>query len=362
MPAPFRWGLLGAGTISRRFGRSLAQAPGHRVVAVASRTAARAEALARDFGATARTEYAALVERPDVDAVYVGTPTALHAAHARLGLEAGRPVLCEKPLATSAEDARALTALARSQGVFLMEAMWTRFLPAVRATKAALERGDLGEVQLFQAELGYRVPYDPTSRFFARELGGGALLDAGVYPLSLAFHLLGPPVSGHALVDRAPTGVDRTTLAQLRHAGGAMASIACSFAERLRNDALLVGEKGRLAIGAPLYGPTAYRLERAAAPASGGEDAPPPRWKEHPAVETVLRRVRPLARHARSRPRVHDFLGAGYHFEALEVATRVREGALESPTMPLDESVQILETIDALLGPGHFGERPGHVG
>ncbi len=369
MTARFRWGLLGAGEVAQNFGASARLLPGHEIAAVASRSRARAEASAAPFGARALTDYTALVADPGVDAVYVATPAALHHAHVTLALEAGKPVLCEKPFTTTAAEARDLAALAGETGTFLMEAMWTRFIPAVRALKARLAAGEIGEVRLFQADLGFAVPYDPANRFFAPELGGGALLDLGIYPLSLAWHLLGRPEAGQMLVGAAPNGVDARATIQLRFPGGALASLACSFDQRLGNCARVSGTRGSLALDAPLFAPEQILHTRAPEPSPASGPAPTgpaptgaspgrlARLKAHPALIRLRRRHAPALRQLLRRERRTEawpFPGHGYQFEAAEVARCVAAGERESPVMPLAETVAIMECLETLRESGGF--------
>lgn len=366
--APFRWGLLGAGDVARNFGASVALLPGHSVAAVASRSAARAAATAaRLGGARAVTDYAALVADGGIDAVYVATPAALHRDHVGLALEAGKPVLCEKPFTVTAEDARALADLARTTGTFLMEAMWTRFIPAIEALRARIEAGEIGELRMFEAELGFAVPYDPANRFFDPALGGGALLDLGIYPLSLAWHLLGPPEAGQLLTGDAPNGVDARAAITLRHAGGALSSLSCSFDQRLRNTAVVTGTRGSLALDAPLYAPERITRTRAAVPApvavAGGDGTPGrlARLTGHPQAVRLRRRYAPLLRQLLRRERTtqaYPFAGHGYQFEAAEVARCVRAGLGESPVMPLGETVAILDCLETLRETGRYQAGP----
>lgn len=363
MTAPFRWGLLGAGEVARNFGASVALVPGHSVVAVASRSATRAEATATRFpGAQALTDYAALVADPGLDAIYVATPAALHRTHVSLALDAGKPVLCEKPFTVTAEDARALADLARTTGTFLMEAMWTRFIPAIQALKARIEAGEIGEVRMFEAALGFAVPYDPANRFFDPALGGGALLDLGIYPVSLAWHLLGAPESGQMLIGPAPNGVDARAAIALRHAGGALSSLTCSFDQRLANRAVVTGTNGSLALDAPLFAPERITLIRGAVPAPVATpgDGRPGRLAAlvgHPQAVRLRRRYAPLLRQVLRRERTtraYPFPGHGYQFEAAEVARCVRAGLGESPVMPLGETVAIMQCLEALRETGHY--------
>lgn len=356
---PFRWGLLGAGAIARKFAESIALLDDHRVGAVGSRTAPRAERLAAAVGARA-TDYGAVLGDPEIDAVYVGVPAAAHRDLVVAAIEAGKPVLCEKPFASTGADATAMAEAARARGVFCMEAMWTRFLPAARALHAAVDGGAIGQPRLLLAELGAFVPYDPVSRFYDAAQGGGALLDLGVYPISLAWWLLGEPVAGRAVLTSAPSGVDAQATVVLSHQGGALASLTCSFEQRLRNRAFVAGSEGSVETDAPLYAPTRLVFTKGAPPPGPeGEPSARPidRLLTHPSIVAARRRFAPALRQLIRRERraeAHPFPGHGYQFEALEVARCVRAGLVESPVVPLDTSVRILRALDHLRDNGRF--------
>src|SRR5215216_7626821 len=189
-----RWGILGTGNIASQFARGLVALDDAELVAVGSRTAESAEAFGERFSAPRRhASYAALASDPDVDAIYIATPHPLHHDNTIMGLEAGKAVLCEKPFAINAGQAQAMIATARERGVFLMEAMWTRFLPHMVRLRELLAAGAIGEVRMLQADFGFRTSFNPQSRLFDPALGGGALLDVGVYTISFAQMILGEP-------------------------------------------------------------------------------------------------------------------------------------------------------------------------
>lgn len=368
MTAPFRWGLLGAGAVAHNFARSVALLPDQEVAAVGSRNLARAQNLQNNIGAeTAYADYGALVNDASLDAVYIATPAALHHDHVALALQAGMPVLCEKPFTVTADEARALATLARETGVFCMEAMWMRFIPAIRALKARIASGEVGEARLLQAELGFPMPFDPDGRLYNKELGGGALLDLGVYPLSLAWFLFGKPVAGQMLIRPASTGVDAQAVINLRFASGTLASLSCSFDQRLRNAAMVTGTHGTLETDTPLYAPEQLTLTRTPPPspaasgsglASDGGGSWMSRLSQtHPSLIRLRRRFAPMLRQVLRRERTvqsYPVPGYGYQFEAVEVARCVRAGLTDSPHMPLSETVEILDVLDRLRRDGTF--------
>ncbi len=316
MAEPLRWGILGTGAIATAFAGDLAVTGSGRAVAVGSRTAGAAARFADATGIPVRhASYEALVSDPDVDVVYVATPHPFHHGHARLALEAGKPVLVEKPFTMDAAEAADLVATARARGLFLMEAMWTRFLPHMTELRRLLAEGAVGEVVTVIADHGQWFAEDRRSRLFAPELGGGALLDLGVYPVSFASMVLGTPDRVLAMAEPAVTGVDGQTSVLLGHPGGAQAVLTCTLAAVGPTRAAVVGTEGRIEIDRPFYAPTALTLvPRHGAPVRFD----PPRR------------------------------GTGLRHEADEVARCLRSGRVESPWMPLDESVSVMATLDEI--------------
>lgn len=396
MAPPIRFGILGAGAVSRQFALSLALLPDAIAVAVASRTRQNAERFARELGLPrAYGEPAALFDDREVDVVYVATPAGVHREHALAAIAAGKAVLIEKPFAASSEEAREIVRAAREARVFCMEAMWMRFVPLFDVMRELVQGGALGEVTLLEAELGFPIPYREGSRYYDAALGGGALLDLGVYPLSLAYALLGPPERALALRSERH-GVD-TQMCMVLAYPRALAQLTCSFENHARNSAYVLGSGGTLEIEPPLYAPSRLTLTRgpaaardaearavasevafrtASAPsgahaaAAGGAHAAAPsgahaaarRWlaalDRVPRLVELRRRwtptLKPLLRRNRERIARH-FPGFGYQFEAAEVVRCLRAGELESPRMPLDETVAILELLSRLAASAAAG-------
>lgn len=313
---PIRWGILGTGGIARTFTADLLLLPDHEVAAVGSRARHTAESFAAGFGlATAYGSYAELAADDTIDVVYVATPHSGHLAAARLCLEAGRAALVEKPITPTAAEAAALVAVARERGLFLQEGMWTRFNPLVGKLRELVSEGAIGEVTAVYADFSWTPPYDPASRFWAPELAGGALLDLGVYPVSFTWMLLGPPDTVQARATLAPTGVDANTGILLGYDSGAVALLHCGLTSESPQRATVTGTKGRIELPALFYRPTAMTLHR-----TGAE----------PETFAI------------------DLPGNGFTYEAEEVARCLRAGLLESPHLPLAESVAILRTIDTI--------------
>jgi predicted dehydrogenase len=306
------WGIAATGGIARTVGAVIAAEPGMRVAAVGSRDLGRAKALAATLGAeSAHGSYAGLCADPSVDAVYIATPHAQHLEVAEAAIAAGKAVLCEKPLAATPADAERMVRLAREAGVFLMEAMWMRFNPLIRMLLAD-ER--FGEIRSVRASFGFAHPYDPAHRLWAPELGGGALLDLGIYPMGLAQLFLGPPESTRITGSLAPSGVDAEAGGVMHYPGGRRALVECSLLAHYANDAAIVGTGMRADIDAPFWAPRRVVL-------SG------------PALEEPEEHV------------LTDPADNGYAHEVREVRDCLAEGRTESAIMPLDESLAIMRVL-----------------
>jgi predicted dehydrogenase len=316
-----RWGILGPGRVAGIFASDIRALPGAELVAVASRTEDNARAFAAEHRVPrAYGSWARLAEDPEVDVVYVSTPHAAHHAAAALMLDAGKAVLCEKPMTLDAEQAAGLTCRAGQHRVFLMEAMWTRCLPALRRMTEMITAGAIGEPRLLTADFGIQAPPDPRNRLWIPDLGGGALLDVGVYLASLARLILGPPTAVTASAALTPDGVDATTTFTLSHAGGALAALACSIVTDSPRGAAISGTEGRILFPRRFYGAASFEL-----------------WRGEHMVERV---------HA-------PYIGHGLAHEAAEVMRCLRAGLTESPLIPLAETVGVARTLDqvrALIG------------
>jgi predicted dehydrogenase len=309
-----RWGIIGTGGIASTFARELVQLPGAELVAVGSRRSDTAEEFGQRFDVPRRHgSYESLVADYDVDAVYVSTPHPGHYAASRLALEAGCAVLCEKPFTMNADEAAALVGLARERNLFLMEAMWTRFLPTMVKIRELLGVGAIGEVVTVLADHAQWFEQDAEHRLFAPSLGGGALLDLGVYPVSFASMVLGTPSSVTAVSDPAFTGVDGQTSILMRYPGGQHAVVTTTLRAAGVNRAAIVGTEGRIEVDPVWYSTNSFTLTSR----SG-------------AVERL------------EFPKEHK----GMRHEAAEVVRCLREGLSESAVMPLDETVEIMRTLD----------------
>jgi predicted dehydrogenase len=312
-----RWGILSTGNIAAYFTRDLAVLDDAEVLAVGSRTAAAAErfAAAHDIP-RAYGSWAELAADPDVDVVYVATPHHGHHAATRLCLEAGRAVLCEKPLTLNLAQARELVTLARSRGLFLMEAMWTHCNPVILRMLELIGDGAIGEVRCVNADFGIIGPTEPTHRLRDPLLGGGALLDLGVYPISLAHLVLGAPATISAWASLTLDGVDETTGVLLGYDSGAVATLSCSFVAYGANTATVSGTAGRIDLAPGFMNPGYLLLHRLG---GGPEEFRPP-----------------------------PTTGVGYFHEAAEVMRCLRAGETESPLVPLDRTLAVMSTMDTI--------------
>lgn len=318
-----RWGIIGPGRIAANVARDLHLVEGATLHAVASRTVERARSFADAHGAAvAYGSYADLLADDDVDAVYIATPHRQHHAIALAAIAAGRHVLVEKSFTCTLAGAREVVDAARAAGVFCMEAMWTRFQPAIVHARRLLDEGAIGQVRSARADLGVRNDFDPLDRLWARELGGGALLDLGVYVVSFVQWALGGAPSaidvGGAL---ARNGVDREA-SVLWHAGdGRMGHGQCSLASPLPGTAAVFGTEGWIEVPPRFHHPDRIRV--------------------HP--------IGPDGRAAAPETIAAPATGTGYAHEFDEVHRCVAAGLTESPTMPLDDTLAVMDVLERAL-------------
>ncbi len=316
MPGTLRWGILGPGFISTKQTDDLL-GNGFAVSAVGSRSDASAREFADRFGIpTAHGSYRALVEDPDVDIVYIGTPHSLHYEQARLALEAGKHVLVEKAFTVTAEQAAALVALAETSGLVLLEAMWTRFLPHMVRIREVIAAGTIGEVRTLIADHNQKLPTDPTHRLNDPALAGGALLDLGIYPVSFAWDLFGAPATIQASASMSATGVDRQTAVILGYESGAQAVLHTALDTSGPNTATILGSDGWIAIDSVWYTPTGFTVFDSAG--------------------TVVERCE------------QEVTPRGMQFQAAELERLVEGGLTAGTVLPPAETVAIMGTLDAI--------------
>lgn len=311
-----RWGIIGTGNIAHQFARGLPFSETGELVAVGSRTQQSADTFGDEFGVPNRhATYEALANDADVDAVYVSTPHPFHCANTILCLNAGKAVLCEKPFAMNVGETDEMITAARKNKAFLLEAMWTRFVPAMGKIRELIGQGAIGEVRMLHADFGYRARFDATSRAFAPELGGGAILDVGVYPISLASMLFGEPERIVSAGHLGETGVDEQNAIIFGYGEGQMALLSSALRTTTPQEVVIMGTDGMIRIPYQWWKPQKFTLLRA------GKDA-----------ETFEL----------------PFKGNGYEYEADEVGRGVQAGRLESPILPLAETRSIMQMMDTI--------------
>lgn len=316
MTERLRWGILATGGIAHAFANDL-KLNGFTVQAVGSRSQESADAFAAEFGIpNAHGSYEALVADPEVDVIYVSTPHPMHAAGATLALEAGKHVLVEKAFTVNAAEARALAELAASKGLLVLEAMWTRYLPHMARIREIIAEGTLGDLRTLIADHTQLLSDDPEHRINALALGGGALLDLGIYPVSFAWDLFGAPASIHASATFRPTGADAQIAVVFGYEGGRMAVTHSASDAQGANTAVVLGTAARIEIDHVWYTPTTFRVV-----AADG---------------TLLEEYR------------SEVTGRGMHFQAEAVERLVAAGTLTGDLLPIDETVAIMATLDEI--------------
>jgi predicted dehydrogenase len=311
-----RWGILGTGNIAHSFATGLPVVTDAELLAVGSRSQKTADTFGDEFNVPRRyATYEDLANDPDIDAVYISSPHTAHFENSMLCLRAGKAVLCEKPFTINAVQAEELIGFARSQRLFLMEAVWTRFLPVLERVRQLLAEQAIGEPRMLAADFGFRTGFNPKGRLFDPALGGGALLDVGIYPVSLASMVFGEPTRIASMAHLGETGVDEQAAMILGYPDGQLATLYTAIRTNTPHDATIMGSDGMIRIHSPWWKPTGL---------------------------TVLRNGK--------QPETLDlpFEGNGYGHEARAVGNALRAGETESPIMPLDETLAVMRTMDAI--------------
>lgn len=348
-----RWGILGTGHVAKLFAMGLEFLPEAQLLAVASRTKKSAVNFAGEFGVPRQYScYEELVKDSDVDVVYIATPQSLHCAHCILCLDEGKAVLCEKPFTVNASDAKKVVSYARNKNLFVMEAMWMRFLPVIRSLPAIIAQADIGELCALQANFG--VPTFTGNRQPDPALGEGALLELGVYTLSLASLLFGAPRHIDCQATISARGVDEQSSIILRYSSGQIASLYASLKTAPPNDAVILGTRGELRIHAPFYRPHKISFKRFCVDSVPLQPKKGKLFmikKNFPFLQDQFLRFERFLPSVLTEKRntvVLPFRGNGYNYEAEEVMNCLRAGKTESDIMPLDETLKIIETTDVI--------------
>jgi predicted dehydrogenase len=321
MSKKIRWGILGAGRIANKFAADLALVNGAELTTIASQDQSRGKEFAKKFNIPIYLDsYEKLVRSPDVDVIYIATPHGFHYQHAMLCLNHGKAVLCEKAFALNSHQLKEIVTFAKSKKVFLMEAFWTKFIPQFIKIKEMIGRGDIGEIKLIQADFGFKASSPPAQRLTDLELGGGSLLDIGIYPVFLATTLLGRPVEIKALMTPYTTGADEQCVVVMKFESGALTLLSSTLASDTPTEALIAGTEGRIQMRNRFHNPVG-RME---------------------IVRTVdkIEKVEEVD--------VERENGFGYQFEARHVGDCLRKGLSESPVMSLSDSLLLMETLDRI--------------
>ncbi len=317
MEKKYNWALLSAAKIAHKFADGLKELPNAHRYAVAARSWERAEAFRAQHGfERAYGSYEEMLADPNVDVVYIATTNNMHFEHTMMCLEAGKAVLCEKPFASNLPQVQQMVAKAKEKNVFLMEALYSRFLPCMMQFKAEMERGTIGKPLLLQCNFGFIAPFDPNHRIYNPALGGGSIPDIGIYPIFVAIYLFGTPEEIKVCSVPAPTGTDLTTSVLFKHKGGEISMLTSSFAMILSNEAILYGDGGHLKLHEMFSKPT--RL-------SG-------KWNDGNKAEFP----------------VHS-IGNGYNYEAAEVMACLDKGQLESQAMSWQFSLDLMTVLDEVV-------------
>lgn len=311
----FRWGIIGTGNIAHQFVKGLANCSSSIAYAVASRREEEANKFAKEMGVEkAYGSYEELFLDPNVDIVYIATPNHLHHTLSLQALDNGKHVLCEKPFALDLNKAKEMVVKAKEKNLFLMEALWSRFLPSIIETKKAIERGEIGIPLILQAEFGIHPIFDPKSRLFNPSMGGGSIPDIGIYPLFLSLLLFGKPKEIKVVSTAAETGVDMSTAIIMKHKKGEISALISSFATSLKSNAVISGSEGKIELKRMFHTPTKVTIQ-----------------KEFEEKEKEIEL---------------SFFGNGYNYEADEVINCLKEGKIESNLLPLSFSLDLMEILD----------------
>jgi predicted dehydrogenase len=310
-----KWGLIGPGRIAHAFAQGLAVIDDAELYAVASHNPARARSFAFEYGAPKSYTYEELVRDPQVDAIYISTTPNFHLENTLLCLEAGKPVLCEKPLTVNAGEAQKLIDTARDKKVFLMEAVWTRFLPIYQTVRGWLDEGAIGEVRLMNSTFGFNIPFDPQDRLRNPDLAGGTLIDMGIYPISVSQWVMGKNPSAFSVQGLlSETGTDDLTAGLLKYESGAISQFSSNFISNNRNDFYIYGTQGHIRIH-NMY----WRGEKA----------------------TLITADQELTVNK-------PFRASGLEYETEEAIYCIRNGMLESPGITHAQTLANLELMDKM--------------
>jgi dihydrodiol dehydrogenase / D-xylose 1-dehydrogenase (NADP) len=316
MDKKIRWGILGTGWIAEKMAEALSIVNEASLVAVGSRTKDKANEFARRYRVgTAYGSYEELAVDPGIDVVYIATPHPYHCANTLMCLRNGKAVLCEKPFAMNEKEVLQMISTAREHKVFLMEAFWTRFLPSIEWVLDSIASGVLDQVCHIKSDHGVFRPFDPNHRAFDKSLGGGSLLDIGIYPVFLTLLLWGEPDEIYSVPHIGPTGVDESLALTFKYNDGRIATLFSSFRVDSTVETHICGTGGRVKLNRWWFCPVPIELTK-------GDGQP----------QTVH----------------FNYVGNGYNYEAEEVVGCLRSGKTESEILPLDFSHRLIRLLDRI--------------
>ena len=312
----FNWGIIGLGKIAELFANDLKLLPDARLFAVASRSQQKAELFAKKFDVLHTYGcYEDIVKNKDLDIIYIATPHSLHCENTIMCLKNKIAVLCEKPLAINSAEVKRMISCSEENNTFLMEAMWTRFLPSIEKVLELLKKKVIGNIQLIRADFGFKAPKDKYNRLFNINLGGGSLLDVGIYPVFFSLLTMGMPSVIEATANIGPTGVDESCGITLKNNNGQIASLFSSIVARTGIEAEIIGDNGRILLHSEFYRPTILSVIH-----------------QDGAIESIE----------------PQYKGSGFTYEASEVMHCLEKGYIESKKMSHNLSLQLMEVLDKI--------------
>ena len=315
MKEQINWGIVGLGKIAGKFAADLADVADAKLYGVASRNIDKAVEFSKKYNAEiAYGTYAQLMQDENVDVIYIATPHVLHYEIAKDCLKNGKAVLCEKPFAMNLDQAENMISLSRNENIFLMEALWTRFLPHFQFVLQTLNSGELGKIKSLKADFGFAAEFDKTKRLFNKSLGGGSLLDIGIYPVFLAYSILGKPAKINASAEFAETGVDYSCDISFEYPDNVRAELFSTFKEKTPTTAEIELEKGKIILNGRFHEPTSVII------ISEGKEE-----KKEFEVNTT-----------------------GYNFEAAHVTKMLQQGKTESDIWTLDNTRDLMSLLDKI--------------
>ncbi len=316
MAKVFNWGIIGLGKIAHKFAQDLQGLKSAKLHAVASRSIEKAEIFGKQYGASHFFgSYESIVNCPDLDVVYTATPHAFHCENTIMCLNQKIPVLCEKPFAMNAAEVRRMIAASKNNNTFLMEALWTRFLPSIEKTLSIIKEGTIGEVLSIKADFGFKADFDIEGRLYNQKLGGGSLLDIGIYPVFLSLLILGRPLHVKAMATIGQTNVDESCGIILKYTNNKLALLHSTIVAKTATEALIYGEKGTIRING--------------------------RWHEPTSITLLLHGQEP-------KDIFFDYNSNGYSYEAEEVMRCLTKKKLSSPLLNHHFSLDLIELLDEI--------------